>query len=196
AWLLHNDTNKDGLALSITGTTNISNNPDLTATHDAAHSSIALTGLFGSTQSSGETGSFGYFVSDGSHTETGSVAVTYQSGTTIDRSSDTTGDIIIGSSASETLKGGHGDDVIVSGGGTDTINGGAGFDTVNLAVNGTSLSHTTMASNFQNIEALDLGHGGSNDAVTLAANTDGSRLNAADVISMTSATASNHTLVI
>jgi hypothetical protein len=132
-------------------------------------------------------------VKDGSVTGTGHVTVTYESSSTIDRSADTHNDIIIGSSADETLKGGHGDDVIVTGGGNDKVDGGDGFNTAVIAGNGVSYSHTTLAANFHNVQLLDLGKGGNNDDTAIGANSDGSRLDAKDVLDIAGA---NHALYI
>jgi Ca2+-binding RTX toxin-like protein/GH24 family phage-related lysozyme (muramidase)/pantothenate kinase len=51
------------------------------------------------------------------------------SGSTINRASDTSGDLIIGDIGSDNLTGGTGNDVLVGGKGSDILKGGAGTDT-------------------------------------------------------------------
>jgi Ca2+-binding RTX toxin-like protein len=50
-------------------------------------------------------------------------------GSTINRATDTSGDLIIGDDGWDTLTGGTGNDVLVGGAGNDTLKGGAGTDT-------------------------------------------------------------------
>jgi hypothetical protein len=187
-WLLSNDKDPEGHSLTVTG---VNNDQNLDASHSGTV--VSLSGLFGSGNNDGEMGTFDYSVKDGSVTGTGHVTVTYESSSTIDRSADTHNDIIIGSSADETLKGGHGDDVIVTGGGNDKVDGGDGFNTAVIAGNGVSYSHTTLAANFHNVQLLDLGKGGNNDDTAIGANSDGSRLDAKDVLDIAGA---NHALYI
>ncbi len=52
------------------------------------------------------------------------------SGNIIDYSSDTSADLLMGSTGNETLMGGSGDDVLIAGQGSDVLKGGAGNDTL------------------------------------------------------------------
>jgi VCBS repeat-containing protein len=79
----------------------------------------------------GDHTSFDY-VAKGStgSTDTGTVEITYLTGTTIDRSADTHNDIIVGSSANDTLIGGSGNDTLHGSGGNDLLFGGTGIDSL------------------------------------------------------------------
>jgi VCBS repeat-containing protein len=122
---------------------------------------------------SGDSTGFSYTANDGAgDSNPGAVTVTYVSGSTIDASKDTTGDILIGTSGNETFKGGSGHDIIVTNGGSDTVNGGAGFDQIALS------GEQTWSKNFTNVEMANL-HDGEDGKLTI---------NAADVFQQSAGT--------
>ena len=170
-WLLANDKGGEGgNTLTITGIPNQSN---VAASHSG--DTVTLSNLFGGgTDTDGEQASFHYTVSDTKGTADGTVTLTYESSHTIDRSGDTHNDIIIGTSANETLTGGSGHDVIVTGGGTDTVNGGAGFDQVVVSGN------VTIDNHFTNIEMVNA-HNNAADTITINATDVLSTANVANV---------------
>jgi Ca2+-binding RTX toxin-like protein len=72
-------------------------------------------------------GSFDYLASDGEHTGSAHVSVTYDGGSTMNGTS--ANEIFVGNDCGTTINAGGGNDILIGNGGNDILNGGSGNDT-------------------------------------------------------------------
>jgi len=121
AWLLWNDSDRDGDPLTISSVTNATS-------HTNGEVVDSLTG-----SNNSRTGSFNYEASDPDGNTNPAVArITVNSSSTLNGNG--LDNILIGGNGNNTINGNEGDDVLVGNGGNDTLNGGAGRD---LLIGGT-----------------------------------------------------------
>ena len=114
---LHDDTSDVGSILDITATGSVS---DLVAA-----SLGIIPGSVTIINNDADGGSFVYTASDGIETDTATVSVRIDA--TL-RAANDIDEILVGTSAAETLEGGGSNDILIGGGGADTLIGGAGDD--------------------------------------------------------------------
>ncbi|MBI2253140.1 MAG: VWA domain-containing protein [Proteobacteria bacterium] len=188
AWLLWNDTDPEGNALTITAATTSDNGNFDTI---PSHSGSAITFTLDTFQNNGgdtymtngEQTSLTYTLSDGVLTDTTpNATITYVTGTTL--TGTVADEVIIGGSSAETITGGAGNDILVGNGGNDTLVhdandtfiGGTGVDRVLVGDSG-AVSLTYSSTKYSGVEIIDLG-----DTSNRSNNEHTVVINAADVI--------------
>ena len=106
-------------------------NLDITVTGSVSDLSDASLGIIpGSvtiTDNDADGGSFVYTASDGIETDTATVSVEIDVGP---MAGDNNDEILVGTSAAETIEGGGGNNILIGGGGADTLIGGTGEDVI------------------------------------------------------------------
>ena len=115
---LHNDiSSAAGKILDITVTGSVS---------DLSDASLGINpGSVTITNNDADGGSFVYTASDGIETDTATVSVEIDAAP---MAGDNNDEILVGTSAAETIDGGGGNDILIGGGGADTLIGGNGDD--------------------------------------------------------------------
>jgi hypothetical protein len=112
-WLLWNDSDREGAALSISSVTN-------------ATSHIGSQVVDAVTSNNGGTGAFTYLATDGNDTNDAAVTIATQNSTTL--TGNGLDNILVGGTGKDTLTGNEGSDVLVGGVGNDALDGGTGRD--------------------------------------------------------------------
>ena len=117
---LHNDISSAvGKILDITVTGSVS---------DLSDASLGINpGSVTITDNDADGGSFVYTASDGIETDTATVSVEIDVGP---MAGDNNDEILVGTSAAETIDGGGGNNILIGGGGADTLIGGTGEDVI------------------------------------------------------------------
>ena len=141
---LHDDTD-DGITLDITATGSVS---DLVAA-----SLGIIPGSVTIINNDTDGGSFVYTASDGIETDTATVTVEIDAAP---MAGDLDDEILVGTSAAETIDGGGGNDILIGSGGADTLIGGSGDDVLVYAA---GVSSITGGSNLD-FNLLPLGNRG------------------------------------
>jgi Ca2+-binding RTX toxin-like protein len=139
---LHNDTSSVGNILDITATGSVS---------DLSDASLGIIpGSVTINNNDADGGSFVYTASDGIETDTATATV--ETGAT-PMTGDNDDEILVGTSAAETINGGGGNDILIGGGGADTLIGGNGDDVlvyapgVSFITGGSNSNVNLLASN-------------------------------------------------
>ena len=112
-WLLWNDSDREGTALSVSSVTN-------------ATSHIGSQVVDTVTSNNGGTGAFTYLATDGNDTNDAAVTIATQNSTTL--TGNGLDNILVGGTGKDTLTGNEGSDVLVGGVGNDALDGGTGRD--------------------------------------------------------------------